>query len=902
MVTNSIRTFLLIAFVLCVSFMAFSQKETVRVYGMLKDETTKKKLENVSVVVYKDGSQHDNFDTGNSGKYDLALTLGYTYDIKFAKDGYLQKIIRIDSRNIPEEERYGGFQFPMDGTLFPMREGFNTDLLKEPLALIKYDSQNDGLNYDEKYGSDKREKILAEHKRLDDLAKNYEKLKKQFDDLLKEGDKKMAETKYSDALEKFQGALNIFPKDETAKAKYNDAKARVDAENANKEFEAKYAQLMIEGQKLFDDNKYEEAKKKFQEANKMKEKEVQPKEMIYKCEEALKDSAKRKEYDAIIADADKKFDNKDYAVSIEKYKEASNKLPKESYPKDQIVRAELALKSMLDDEAAKLAKRRDYEAKVLQADSYYKEDNLEKSISAYREAGFILPEEKLPQEKINEIEKILAERKKQSEALAKDNSDKERREKEYNDMVKIADDLFVASKFTESREKYVMAQEIKPDASWPKSRIERIDQMLSKGNADLANARRKAYEDSLAAAKLASLDAVSRRKMELQMRQEEQAASRRQHQEDKRIAAYQKISESKEKNWSSQADAEAEDEVEQYYRDAKSKEDAARNNEVRQRVLENNSFHERKSNSQSELIAQREEEIQFKQSTMTALSEKGEIQYAKQNVVLEQKKKDAENQDKGAKQSADSRQSRDQKSIEIQQKTNNEISQNDRQRSMRVAENESEKKQVRNATEDAQRHGDVLRKDNQNAISKKQEEQKENSFRGEIVRQEKEDEIADKVKTQQRVQNDMSKAANEKLKNTSSKIEERKEQVQSNSADGGIKTTAKANEIAKQKAELDLQKKERELAETQKHFEKYNEANNVKTGPKKPAEGSENLAEGVTENSYKLGNKMITERKVTIGNQVNTYKKVVSKTAIYYFKNGTSITETAWKMETLSNK
>jgi hypothetical protein len=45
---------------------------------------------------------------------------------------------------------------------------------------------------------------------------------------------------------------------------------------------------------------------------------------------------------------------------------------------------------------------------------------------------------------------------------------------------------------------------------------------------------------------------------------------------------------------------------------------------------------------------------------------------------------------------------------------------------------------------------------------------------------------------------------------------------------------------------------------------------------------------------------MVTERLVKIGNKVDKYKKVVSKTAIYYFRNGTSITEETWKLATLA--
>lgn len=903
MAIRTLRYFLLFATLFFGTLMTRAQNEVVHIYGQLRDDVNKKKLDGCKVTVFKDGSQADLIDTGNSGKYDLTLKLGHTYDIKFFKEGYLQKVIRLDTRNIPEEERYGGFDMNVPGTLFPEREGFNTELLKEPIAIAKYFPNADGLMFDEDYSTKKVAMIAAEHKRLDDLAKNFDKLKKQFDDLLKEGDKKMAETKYGDAMEKFQGALNIFPKDETAKAKYNDAKARFDAENANKEFEAKYKQLMADADKAYGDKKYEDAKKKYQEASAMKKDEKLPKEGIYNCEQALKDLVKRKEYDALLVDADGKFNNKDYAVSIEKYKEASSKYPNEPYPKDQIVKAELAIKAMLDDEAARLAKRKDYDSKILLAGNFEKEDNLEKAISTYREASFILPEEKLPGEKIALLEKLLAERKKKADQLAKDNSENEKREKEYNDLIKIADELFLAKKLGDSREKYVAASGVKPEASWPKTRIETIDQLMKEDSSNLAKLRQKAVEDSLNAAKLAELDELEKRKIEIQKKKDEEAEARRLRLEEERLAALNKVNGTKEKSWNSQADAEAEDEVEQYYRDAKAKEDAARNNEIRQKILENQSFHSRKVNSQGELIAQREENIELLQNSKNALAERGGNIYTKQVITTDQKKKDAEKQNSEATRISDSKRSQNQTIIETQQKTNNAIAQNDRQRTMRVAENEDQKNQAKKSTEDAQRHGDVLRRDNLNSIEKQNENQKDIVFRGEITRKDKQDALTNEIKQQQNTQEDKSKAAHEKLKNTSRQIEQQKSKTDEDGLKGGNKTTEKANEIAKQKAELQRKNEERDVAQSQRHFEKRNELNNVKTGPKQPSVSSdENLAEGVTENSYKLGNKMITERTVTVGNKVNTYKKVVSKTAIYYFKNGNSITETTWKMETLSNK
>jgi uncharacterized C2H2 Zn-finger protein len=47
---------------------------------------------------------------------------------------------------------------------------------------------------------------------------------------------------------------------------------------------------------------------------------------------------------------------------------------------------------------------------------------------------------------------------------------------------------------------------------------------------------------------------------------------------------------------------------------------------------------------------------------------------------------------------------------------------------------------------------------------------------------------------------------------------------------------------------------------------------------------------------------MITERTVKRDNKVDKYLKSVSKTGIYYFKNGKPITKQMWIQETLENE
>ena len=313
MLNGTLKYFLLFFFALTCR-LGLSQNDIAHVFGQLKDQTTKKKLEGVIVQVFKDGMVFDTYNAGTTGKYDFKLPLGFTYDIKFSKGGdYLAKVIRIDTRNIPEEDRYGGFDMNVDGTLFPYRQGFNTDLLREPLAKANYNPSEDGLTFDFAYSEQKAKEIDAEFKRLDDIEKNLAKLKADFDKFMSDGNQKMLEKKYADAITNYRGALGIFPDDPTAKSKLAEAQAKLDEENANKDLEARYKKLIEEGDVFFEQKKYTDARDRFTKAKDLKN-QAYEKEMLHKIDLAIADGQNRGIYNALIEDADTKFTNKDYAV------------------------------------------------------------------------------------------------------------------------------------------------------------------------------------------------------------------------------------------------------------------------------------------------------------------------------------------------------------------------------------------------------------------------------------------------------------------------------------------------------------------------------------------------------------------------------------------------------------
>lgn len=886
-----------------------AQNEFAHVFGQLKDNTSKKKLEGCLVQVMKDGMLFDSYDAGASGKYDFKLPLGFTYDIKFSKDTYLAKIIRIDTRNIPEEDRYGGFDMNVDGTLFPYREGFNTDLLKDPMAVASYDKNGDGFGFDAGYSEKKQKMINEEFKRLDDIEKNFAKLKEDFDNYVKTGDQKVLEKKYADAVSNYKMALAIFPKEEPVKVKLADAQAKLDAENANKDAEAKYKKLIDDGDAAFKGEKWDAAMKNFKDATKLKPTEKYPKEMIYQIEQAMAGASRKAEYDAVIADADKKFNNNDFAVAIERYKIASTMYPTEDYPKSQILKAEAAIKDLLALESERLRIQKEYDDKITLAERSVGEDKLEQAITHYKAASSIKPLEQMPKDKIKELESLIADRKAQRElndAAALANAEKERIEKEFNDIIAAADALFVAEQLTEARGKYEQALGVKADALYPKSKIETIDLLLAqrdeKNKADLA----KAAQDSLDAINLAAQLALADK---LRLEEEQQrldAERRRQELEELRLAEEAKLK-AKRKNWDSNADENAEDEVEEFYRHAAATEYKALVDSIAQRKRDNELYAQQKLNESQSQISVNRSKIKTSYENQLELSSIGS---SIQNAAIadnERKKKDTNKDQKEYRQRESFQIMENERSIETKKEASEAVAGTDRVRTAMIADNDRKKAETQRNEVKYRSKGDA-----QIAGNKMEKEGEKKSFEtmaftGEQVRKENEILVESKIHDEQIRQNDLRMSADQNILNTAIGIENEKDEANALGDGKGIDARKKAQEIDLKKQDLEYTERQRANKSSNERYEARKEAFSKKTGEPKseeeylPVPGTEDLKEGVTENSYKLGNKMVTERIVKVGNKVDKYKKVVSKTAIYYFRNGQSITEVTWREATLSD-
>ncbi len=182
-----------------------------------------------------------------------------------------------------------------------------------------------------------------------------------YDSLVKIGDKAFTAKNYNVAKPAYNAALQVkpdeqYPKDQLAaidRILAGNAAAAAEAA-AKARLQAKYDSLLRIGDGEFRVKSYEMAKKAYEAALQVKPTEQYPKDQLaaidraMKADEnarlnALKNKALQRKYDSIIKLADNAMQTKTYQPALDLYGKASQLLPSEQYPKDQIT----AIKNIL---------------------------------------------------------------------------------------------------------------------------------------------------------------------------------------------------------------------------------------------------------------------------------------------------------------------------------------------------------------------------------------------------------------------------------------------------------------------------------------------------------------------------------------------------------------------------
>lgn len=284
------------------------------------------------------------------------------------------------------------------------------------------------------------------------------KTERRYDSITAIGDKQYMAQQYKAAKTTYEQARPLLPKKQYAINMIAKVEAAINKQAAAYAAqEAAYQAIIQEADALMKQKKYQEAIDKYQEAQQMRPAESYPPAQIEKAQ-ALIDQ--QQEYMKLIAAGDTKYQAQDYDKALYDYYAAKNLKPHEAYPQQKIAEIDAIINKQKSLEA-------NYKAKVSAADSLLQMDSLQMAQSSYQAALQLKPQAPYPQQKLNEITATL-----QARAQT---------DKAYKQAIDKADKLFAANKLSKAKAAYQEALTIKPQASYPKYKIEDINTIEEQG-------------------------------------------------------------------------------------------------------------------------------------------------------------------------------------------------------------------------------------------------------------------------------------------------------------------------------------------------------------------------------------------------------------------------------------
>ncbi len=326
----------------------------------------------------------------------------------------------------------------------------------------------------------------------DMLAKIQEQLADQMKDLdknytlfIRRGDSLYDVQAYSEAKGEFGLALNLKPNESYPKSKL----AAIDAYFADqrKAFEANYGQMVASADSAFNANLFGVAKQKYEMALEVKPEDPYPQEQMTKIDIKLEELAvlerANRAYQDLIAEADQLSSGGQFDLAIAKYREAQALKSMENYPAERIE----AIQTLMADAKKQREIEEKYQEQVLLATRLFTDDNLAQSRMAWQNALELKPFEMLPKTRMASIDSLVDARARQAEI-----------DQEYLALIQSGDSLQNLKLYANALVVFEQASTVKPEDQVARQRIQSVKTIQI--NLEKEAARKKSYAESIAKA------------------------------------------------------------------------------------------------------------------------------------------------------------------------------------------------------------------------------------------------------------------------------------------------------------------------------------------------------------------------------------------------------------------
>ena len=333
------------------------------------------------------------------------------------------------------------------------------------------DFYTEALNYNEGDAATIN-KIKALRNQLLELEKSAEK-EKLYAEAMDRGKKALDAKDYANAVNSFDDAMLYIPMAPEAiklKAAANKALSEL---SKNEEV---FQKLLSQGLNLKNAGDLYAAKNVYEQAQQMRPSDPVPQNAIIEINDLLRKKLEEEnQYKSVIRKADLAYDEKRYEEGIDLYNKALS-IQEEQYAKDQIIKAQLALKNQEDE-----ALNREYQAIIKKANDYFSTERYESALEEYNRALTVLPSDKYAQDRRDETQQILDNRAERSE-------EENAKKAVFDKLVAEADMIFDSKKYIDAKIKYEDALRLYPSDPYLLKRVEESIRLSKKEGEGLEEA------------------------------------------------------------------------------------------------------------------------------------------------------------------------------------------------------------------------------------------------------------------------------------------------------------------------------------------------------------------------------------------------------------------------------
>jgi tetratricopeptide (TPR) repeat protein len=422
---------------LCAGLAGFSQETTDRYLEVRgASELEQKPLSGATATLYEGNTKIQSQSTGADGTFSFKLDINKEYIISVEKNGLVGKRIHFNTA-LPEGEK-GVWMSEFSIGLVRSCDGMDYSALKEPVDKVRFDPKKRGFVSDRDYVTRMRPRIE------DLLARNESCLLSEYDAEVKKGDAALKAGKTDDAIAAYEAALQIYPQELYPAKQINSIRKDAASDQKNAEQEQQQAREAIE-----------------------------------------------ERYNQAMAKASVAYTRKDYSAARQFYEEALKVKPNETLPRNRMQEIETILTKKAAEEARNREVENTYRGTVQKADSLVRVKKYDAAREQYAKASLIKPGETYPKAKSQEIDRM-----EEADARSATAAQKAAEEKEYQELIRTAENQFKAKNYEEARATLLAAQSKRPSDPYPGQRIKVIDNTVvaEKQKAQTESVNRKYQE------------------------------------------------------------------------------------------------------------------------------------------------------------------------------------------------------------------------------------------------------------------------------------------------------------------------------------------------------------------------------------------------------------------------